>query len=59
MDARYHGCMRWMLLLSVVVLSVADVAAFSGRHLAGIGHVARDQMETIRVKADEYSRKPV
>jgi len=51
--------MRWMILLSVVVFSVADVAAFSGRHLAGIGNVAREQVETIKVKADEYSRVPV
>ena len=58
MDARYHGCMRWMLLLSVIALSVADVAAFSGRHLVGIGHVARDQIESIRIRADEYTRIP-
>ena len=58
MDARYHGCMRWMLLLSVVALSVADVAAFSGRHLVGIGHIARDQIESIRTRADEYTRTP-
>ena len=51
--------MRWMLLLSVVGFGVADMAAFSGRHLAGIGNVARDQIETIRVKADEYSRQPI
>lgn len=59
MDARYHGRMRWMLLLSVVALSVADMAAFSGRHLVGIGHIARDQIESIRNRADEYSRVPV
>ncbi|WP_231478228.1 hypothetical protein [Sphingomonas sp. UNC305MFCol5.2] len=51
--------MRWMLLLSVVALSVADVAAFSGRHLVGIGHIARDQIESIRNRADEYTRIPV
>ena len=51
--------MRWMLLLSVAVLSVADVAAFSGRHLVGIGHIARDQIESIRTRADEYTRLPV
>ncbi len=59
MDALYHGRMRWMLLLSVVALSVADVAAFSGRHLVGIGHIARDQIESIRNRADEYTRIPV
>jgi hypothetical protein len=59
MHGRYHAGMRWMLLLSVAGFGVADVAAFSGRHLAGIGHIARDQIETIRVKADEYSRVPV
>lgn len=59
MDAGYHGCMRWMLLLSIVALSVADVAAFSGRHLVGIGHIARDQIESIRTRADEYTRIPV
>ncbi|MDT8759774.1 hypothetical protein MZO42_13810 [Sphingomonas psychrotolerans] len=48
-----------MLLLSVVGFGVADMAAFSGRHIAGIGNVAREQIETIRVKADEYSRKPI
>ena len=51
--------MRWMLLLSVALLSVADVVAFSGAHLIGLGNVARAQVDTIRVKADEYSRKPV
>ena len=54
-----HAGMRWMILLSVVLISVADMAAFSGRHIAGIGNVARDQIETIKVKADEYSRVPV
>jgi hypothetical protein len=48
-----------MLLLSVGLLSVADVAVFSGAHLIGIGSVAREQVDTLRTKADEYSRVPV
>lgn len=48
-----------MLLLAVAVFSVADLAVFSGRHLAGLGDVAKDQIESVRVKADELSRKPV
>lgn len=51
--------MRWMLLLSVAIVTVADVAVFSGAHLIGIGNLAREQVETIRVRADEYSREPV
>jgi hypothetical protein len=51
--------MRWMLLLSVAIFSVADMVAFSGAHLIGLGHIAREQVDTIRVKADEYSRVPV
>jgi hypothetical protein len=48
-----------MILLSVAVVSVADVVAFSGAHLIGLGNVAREQVDTIRVKADEYSREPI
>ncbi|NIJ19257.1 hypothetical protein FHS95_000926 [Sphingomonas naasensis] len=48
-----------MLLLAVAMFSFADLAVFSGRHLAGIGDAARDQIESVRVKADEYSRKPI
>jgi|EndMetStandDraft_3_1072993.scaffolds.fasta_scaffold3964460_1 hypothetical protein len=59
MDARYHGGMRWMLPLSLALLSLADMVAFSGAHLIGIGNIAREQVDTIRVKADEYSRTPV
>ena len=51
--------MRWMLLLAVTVVSVADVAVFSGRHLAGLGDVAKDQIESVRTRADEYSRQPI
>ena len=50
--------MRWMLLLSLAI-GAADVVAFSGAHLIGLGNVAREQVDTIRVKADEYSRVPV
>jgi hypothetical protein len=48
-----------MLLLSVAAFSLADLVAFSGAHLSGIGNVAREQVDTIRVKADEYSRVPI
>ena len=58
MDVQYGASMRWMLLLSVAIFSVADVVAFSGAHLIGIGHIARAQVDTIRVKADELSRVP-
>lgn len=51
--------MRRMLLLAVALCSVADLAVFSGRHLAGLGDAARDQIASVRVKADEYSRKPI
>lgn len=48
-----------MVLLAVALVSVADVAVFSGRHLLGLGDVARDQIESVRDKADEYSRQPI
>jgi hypothetical protein len=48
-----------MLLLSVAIFSVADVAVFSGAHLIGIGNIARAQVDTLLTKADEYSRVPV
>jgi hypothetical protein len=48
-----------MLPLSLALLSLADMVAFSGAHLIGLGNVAREQVDTIRVKADEYSRVPV
>lgn len=50
--------MRRILLFSVVAFSVADLAAFSGQHLIGLSHVARDQIESIRTRADEYTRIP-
>jgi hypothetical protein len=59
MDDGVSFGMRWMLLLSLAVFSAADVVAFSGVHLIGIGNVAREQVDTLRVKADEYSRVPV
>lgn len=51
--------MRWMLLLSLAIATVADVAVFSGAHLIGLGNIAREQVDTIRIKADEYSRQPI
>jgi hypothetical protein len=51
--------MRWALLLSVAVFGVADMVAFSGAHLAGLGTIAVEKVDAIRVKADEYSREPI
>lgn len=51
--------MRWALLLSVAVFGVADMVAFSGAHLTGLGNFALEQVDALRTKADEMSREPV